>query len=133
MSRVFVDTSALFALLVKSDANHLRARSAFESLRQREATLVSSSYVLVECYALLGRRVGLDAVADFRKDFAPLLDIVWVDAALHDEGLELLLDRGRESLSLVDAVSFLVARRQAVDEVFAYDPDFQREGFTAVT
>ena len=110
----------------------MRARSAFESLRQREATLVSSSYVLVECYALLGGRVGLDAVADFRKDFAPLLDIVWVDAALHDEGLELLLDRGRESLSLVDAVSFLVARRQAVDEVFAYDPDFQREGFTAV-
>ena len=133
MSRVFVDTSALFALLVKGDANHSRARSAFESLRQREAALLSSSYVLVECYALLGRRVGLAAVADFRKDFAPLLDIVWVDAALHDEGLELLLDRGRESLSLVDAVSFLVARRQAIDEVFAYDPDFQREGFTAAT
>lgn len=132
MSRVFVDISALFALLVKSDANHLRARSAFEALRQREATLLSSSYVLIECYALLSRRVGLDAVADFRKDFAPLLDIVWVDAALHDDGLELLLDRGRESLSLVDAVSFLVARRKAVDEVFAYDPDFQREGFTAV-
>jgi predicted nucleic acid-binding protein len=132
VSRVFVDTSALFALLVKGDANHARAQSAFESLRQREATLVSSSYVLVECYALLGRRVGLDAVADFRKDFAPLLEIVWVDAALHDEGLELLLDRRRESLSLVDAVSFLVARGQVVDEVFAYDPDFQREGFTAV-
>jgi predicted nucleic acid-binding protein len=133
VSPVFVDTSALYALLVESDANHSRARSAFESLQRREAALVSSSYVLVEFYALLGRRVGLDAVAEFRKDFAPLLDIVWVDAELHDEGLELLLDRHRESLSLVDAVSFLVARRHVVDEVFAYDPDFQREGFTAVS
>jgi predicted nucleic acid-binding protein len=133
VSRVYVDTSALFALLVKNDANHLRARAAFEKLRAREATLVCSSYVLVEFYALLGRRVGLDAVAAFRQDFAPLLKIVWVDVALHDEGLDLLLDRGREDLSLVDAVSSLVARRQAVDEVFAYDEDFQREGFTAVS
>lgn len=132
MSRVYVDTSALFALLVKNDANHTLARAAFEKLRAREATLVCSSYVLVEFYALLGRRVGLDAVAAFRQDFAPLLEVVWVDAALHDDGLNLLLDRGRDDLSLVDAVSFLVARRQAVEEVFAYDDDFQREGFTAV-
>ena len=132
MSRVFVDRSALFALLVKNDANHTRARAAFEKLRAREATLVCSSYVLVEFFALLGRRVGLHAVAAFRQDFALLLKIVWVDAALHDEGLNLLLDRGREDLSLVDAVSFLVARRQAVDEVFAYDEDFQHEGFASV-
>lgn len=132
MSRVYVDTSALFALLVKNDANHTRARAAFEKLRTREATLVCSSYVLVEFYALLGRRVGLAAVTAFREDFAPLLKVVWVDAALHDDGLNLLLDRGREDLSLVDAVSFLVARRQAVEQVFAYDEDFQREGFTAV-
>jgi len=132
VSRVYVDTSALFALLVKNDANHTRARAAFEKLRTREATLVCSSYVLVEFYALLGRRVGLAAVTAFREDFAPLLKVVWVDAALHDDGLNLLLDRGREDLSLVDAVSFLVARRQAVEQVFAYDEDFQREGFTAV-
>ena len=132
MSRVYVDTSALLAVLVKNDANHAHARAAFKKLSAREATLVCSSYVLVEFYALLGRRVGLDAIGAFRQDFAPLLKVVWVDAALHDEGLGLLLDRGREDLSLVDAISFLVARRQAVDEVFAYDEDFQREGFAAV-
>ena len=48
MSRVFVDTSALFALLVSSDGSHRAAAASFERLRARRAPLVTSSYVLVE-------------------------------------------------------------------------------------
>jgi len=133
VNRVFVDTSALYALLVTSDEKHARARATFDSFRVRDAALVTTSYVLVECYALLGRRIGLDAVAAFREDFAPLLELVWVDRSSHEEGLDLLLDRRRKSLSLVDAVSFVSMRRQAIEEVFAFDPDFEREGFTALS
>jgi hypothetical protein len=42
-------------------------------------------------------------VRDFRAGFAPLLDVVWVDAMLHDGGLDLLLERQKRSLSPVDA------------------------------
>lgn len=132
MSQVFVDTSALYALLVASDRNHARARSAFETLRTREAALVTSSYVLVETYALLGRRVGLEAVVAFRTDFAPLLEVVWVDARLHEEGLDLVLERREPGLTLVDAVSFLLINKQAISDVFAYDRHFELEGFTLV-
>ncbi len=44
MNRVFVDTSALYALLVTSDEKHARARATFESLRVRDAALVTTSY-----------------------------------------------------------------------------------------
>lgn len=132
MSAVFADTSGLLALLNASDEHHTRAQRAFASLRTRRAPLVSTSYVLVETYALVGRRLGVEAVRSFQADFAPLLDVTWVDAGLHDAGLDLLLQRGKRRLSLVDAVSFVTMRRKAVAEVFAFDPHFEQEGFSLV-
>jgi uncharacterized protein len=117
VNAAFVDTSGLLALLNAKDEYHPRAARAFEILRARRAALVSTSFVLVETYALMSRRIGVEAVRSFRSEFAPLLDIVWVEDGLHNAGLDLLLER-RRSLSLVDA--------------FAFDPHFEQEGFSLV-
>ncbi len=128
MSSVFADTSGFLAFLVPSDEAHADATRAFARLRAREAPLLASSYVLVETYALLGHRFGREAIRAFRGGFAPLMEVVWVDEELHEKGLDLLLDRGREGLSLVDAMSSLVARGRRVDEAFAFDRHFESEG-----
>lgn len=133
MNAVFADTSALLALLNGKDDNHARAVRAFATLRAREASLVSTSFVLVETYALVGRRLGLDAVRSFRADVAPLIEVVWVDEALHDAGLDLLLERRKRLLSLVDAVSFVTMRQRSVAEAFTFDPHFEQEGFSLVS
>ena len=133
MNAVFADTSGLLALLNRTDDNHARAERAFGNLRVREVPLVSTSYVLVETYALVGRRLGLDAVRSFRADFAPLIDVVWVDEKLHNAGLDMLLDRRKRLLSLVDAVSFIVMRQRSMAEALAVDPHFEQEGFALVT
>ena len=132
MSRVFLDTSAAYALLVRSDENHARAARAFERLKDASARLLTTSYVLVETHALLGRRVGLEAVRGFRDDFEPLLDVTWVDSELHGQGLAALLERSSSEVSLVDAVSFLVMRREGLDDAFTYDRHFEAEGFARV-
>jgi len=133
VTTVFVDTSALLALLNPDDEHHRRAARAFEGLRTRRAALVTTSYVLVETYALMGRRMGMDAVRSFREHFAPLLDVVWVDDGLHNAGLDLLVDRRKRQLSLVDAVSFATMRQHGIDDVFAFDPHFDQEGFEPVS
>lgn len=132
MNAVFADTSGLVALLSTTDDNHARAKRAFGNLRARQALLVSTSYVLVETYALVGRRLGLDAGRSFRADFAPLIDVVWVDETLHNAGVDLLLDRRKRLISLVDAVSFMVMRQRSVAEAFAIDPHFEQERFSPV-
>jgi predicted nucleic acid-binding protein len=129
-SRVFVDTSAAYALLDAGDASHARARRAFLLLREREALLVTTSYVLVETCALVSCRLGIAALRDFREGLAPLLDVRWVDAATHDAALDLLFERHKSSLSLVDAASFVVMRRERIDEAFAFDRHFEDEGFS---
>jgi len=133
MSAVFTDTSGLLALLNPDDVNHARAKQAFATLRARRASLVSTSFVLVEMYALLGRRFGLEAIRRFREDFAPLIEVVWVDEPLHEAGLDLLLGRRTRRLSLVDAVSFVTMRQRALNEAFAFDPHFEQEGFALLT
>lgn len=129
MSPVFVDTSGLLALLVASDRFHSRARTAFEALRASRTRLVTSSYVLVETYALLQSRIGTKAVREFRASFAPLLHVVWVDEELHERALDDLGRRRSRKLSLVDAASFAVMRANRIDQAFAFDRHFEAEGF----
>jgi predicted nucleic acid-binding protein len=128
MSSVFVDTSAVLALLSSSDRAHGASRAIFERLRARgDVKLVTSSYVLVETYALIARRFGREAVRKFRTDFVPLLEVVWVGEELHERGVDAFL-HGARRLSLVDAVSLLCIRDHRIDEAWAFDEDFEREG-----
>lgn len=127
--RVFVDTSAILALLVPTDLWHEEARQAFAYLEAEEAPLVTTSYVLLETYALLGRRQGLNAVRRFREDFAPLLEVEWVDSSLHESGLDLLLEIADRDLSLVDVISFQAIQAAELQRVFAFDRHFSDRGF----
>jgi predicted nucleic acid-binding protein len=44
---VFADTSALFALLVRDDYMHVRAKANFEYFVQNDTLILTSSYVLL--------------------------------------------------------------------------------------
>ncbi len=128
MSRVLVDTSALLALAVAEDAAHVPAVRAMQSLREEAAELITTSYVLVETYALLGRRYGPAAVRSFREQFAPLLTVVWVDADIHERALDRTIGENLRDLSLVDGVSLDVMRVERIDRVFAFDPHLLLDG-----
>jgi predicted nucleic acid-binding protein len=126
VSVVFVDTSAILALMVAGDRAHTDAVAAFKKLHERKAELVTTSYVLVETYALIDRRLGRNAVKAFRERFAPILRIIWVDAGLHDRGLD-RLEKSSTGLSLVDIVSFEAIREHRIPEAFAFDRHFDQE------
>lgn len=129
MSGVFVDTSALYALLAANDPRHSTARRLFERLSQDLVPLHCSSYVLVETYALVGRRLGAPAVGVLRAKLAPLLRTVWIDAELHERALDLLEQTPMSDLSLVDASSFVIMRSQHLSRAFAFDAHFAKAGF----
>lgn len=131
MNRVLVDTSALLALMNAEDRFHGRAVEGANALRATSADLVTTCYVMVETYALLDRRLGRESVRRFREEFEPLLAVIWVSKDEHEEGLDLLLG-ARRRVSLVDTVSFTVARRRGIQRAFAFDDDFEAEGFDLV-
>ncbi len=129
---VFVDTSTLIALLDANEDKHAACVRSWKKLLQDDALLVTSSYVMVETYALAQRRLGLDAVRVLTADFLPLITVDWVDEFVHGAALASLLTANRRDLSLVDCVSFEIMRRRDVSKAFALDSDFSKQGFAVV-
>jgi predicted nucleic acid-binding protein len=126
---VFVDTSALYALLVATEDGHAAIVAALERILRARRPLLTTNYVLLETAALLQRRFGLAAVRDLEARVVPLLQVRWVDEALHRGAMDRLLRSDRRQLSLVDCASFVVMDAEALDEALALDADFETEGF----
>jgi len=126
---IFVDTSAFLAVLDADDRHHRRAKAFWTDAMTREETLITTNYILLETYALVQNRLGMDAVRDFSTIIAPLLEIIWVDEDIHRRGLSALLAANRRKLSLVDCVSFEAARDRAIYQVFTFDKHFREQGF----
>jgi predicted nucleic acid-binding protein len=125
----FVDTSAIYAILDRSDANHEAARTCWFALLDSNHQLFTTNYVVVESCALAQSRLGLEAVRTISEDLLPVMDIIWVDEPTHTIAMAALLAAQRRKLSLVDCVSFAVSRLKGSQVAFAFDHHFVEEGF----
>jgi uncharacterized protein len=130
--KVFVDTSAFFALLDRDDDNHEKAARAWEQLIGKDSILFTTNYVLIECFALIQHRLGMEAVRIFQEDISPVLNIEFVDSATHKTGVSSLLAASRRKLSLVDCISFEVMRLLDIRNAFAFDPHFTEQGIRCI-
>jgi predicted nucleic acid-binding protein len=128
--RVFIDTSAFYALLDRDDVNHKKAESAWVNLLNVDNSLVTSNYVMVETFALLQSRLGIKAVRGFQEDILPLINIEFVTPEIHRSGIAVLLSVSKRNLSLVDCVSFETMRARGIKIAFTFDSHFQEQGFT---
>lgn len=129
---VFVDTSALLAVLDADDMNHQKAKDAWTDLISKEEVLVSTNYILVETFALVQHRLGIEAVRTFQDDVSPVLTIAWVDEPAHRAGVTGVMAALRKDLSLVDCVSFDAMRRLGIKSAFVFDQHFNEQGFDSI-
>lgn len=127
--RVFVDTSALYAVLDRDDRHHEEAVAIWGRLVEEARPLTTHSYVLVEAFALMQRRLGPVAAKALQNDVLPLLDVIWVDEELHRAATEALLASASRTVSLVDWASFAAMRDRDLRVAFAFDNDFAAQGF----
>ncbi len=128
---VFVDTSALFALLDEDDANHVAAVEALRRLRG--GALVTHAYVVVETIALVSRRLGWSAVQRLLESILPIVSVVAVDDGLHDAALGAFRQAGSGRVSFVDRTSLAFMRGQRIDGALAFDADFESAEFDLAT
>lgn len=129
---IFIDTSALLAILDADDGDHADASAQLVQLLDSHTGLVTHNYVIVETVALTQRRLGIDAVRAVHEDLVPAMTILWVDADLHRLATAALLAAGKRHVSLVDWVSFETMRSTGLDTAFAFDADFRQQGFRVV-
>jgi predicted nucleic acid-binding protein len=126
---IFVDTSALYAVLDRDDEHHPAAKATWEKLLVDDVPLLVTNYIVVETTTLLQHRLGLAAVRVLCGDILPILDIHWISDTDHLHAQHALLASDRRTLSLVDCSSFHVMRSRLVRTAFAFDPRFREQGF----
>ena len=126
---LFVDTSALYAILDGDEPRHSEVVAAWQTVTDDDRILFTSNYVLVETFALVQRRLGLEAIRGFTDVFVPLLQPVWIDEELHAAAVASLFAAAQRRLSLVDCTSFELMRRHGLTDALALDEDFARQGF----
>ena len=131
--RVFIDLSAILAVMNAADTRHSEASIAWRGMLLDGAAIVTSSYVIVETAVLLQRRHGVAALRRFVEQMLPAIEIVWVDAAIHAVAMSAVLSmEGEDSPGIVDCVNFELVRTHRVDRVFAYDKHFTVRGYSLV-
>ena len=126
---VFVDTSALYAVLDRQQQRSADAALLWNRLLDRDVGMMTHSAVITECSALVQKRLGMAALRDLHDRLLRLVDVTWVDGDLHDRAVTALLAAGRRDVSLVDWTSFEVMRSLAITTAFAFDDDFVEQGF----
>jgi uncharacterized protein len=126
---IFVDTSALYAVLDRDDQNHAAAVATWRELLETDQTLLVTNYIIVETTALVQHRLGTEAVRVLAGDILIVLEVHWITENDHTHAQHALLATDRRKLSLVDCSSFHTMRTRMLRTAFAFDPHFREQGF----
>ena|SRR5207247_135061 len=125
---MLLDTAGLLCF------HHVREPQHAEAVRLVSAArrLLTHNYVLAEFQALAHRRrIPRAATLALLSDLLDnqLVEVVFVDEALHRRGVMLLQNRPDKNWSLCDAVSFELMSDFGVTEALTTDHHFEQAGF----
>ena len=129
---IFLDTSAALAFVNDKDDFHTRSGETLSAILADGEQLLTHNYVISETVALLQRRIGLASAIAFQLDAQSFTTIHWVTEADHERAVQRWIARDTRRLNLVDCMSFVVMEMFGCDTAFAYDSDFETEGFDLV-
>lgn len=132
MSVVFLDTVGLIAKWDTSDQWHALAEAAYQQIITQRHSVLTTTFVLLECGNTAARRTfrgdvcALRQALELRNELIVPTEDDWKVAwAAYERG-----EAGQAGI--VDHVSFVVLRRLGIEEAFTNDRHFQAAGFTTL-
>jgi len=133
---VFIDTSAWIMLLNKSEGFHEDASSIYNDILE-SVFLITSNMVVGETYTWLRKKVGFASAFRYlsaldRKERLRQIEIMYSDAILEKEAVNILEQFKDQAFSFADAVSFAVMQKKGIRKAFAYDRHFLVAGFELI-
>ena len=133
--RVFIDTGAWIALAEKRDSLHERAVAEWQAIERAGARLFTSVPVVIETFTFLDRRGSRELALRWKASLAGLrrFEVLGVNRADLEEAWALFERKELLKLSLVDATSFALMRRNRIKFAFAFDVHFSLAGFRYVS
>jgi uncharacterized protein len=129
---IFVDTSALLALVNSNDEFHRQAKDQWKGLLENKDGLFSNNYVILESISLIQRCFGMEWIHALQTEVLSFMEIAWVDENQHQAALHTFLKANRRQLSLVDCSCFETMRRLGIEKAFTFAEQFREQGFKVI-
>jgi predicted nucleic acid-binding protein len=126
MARVLVDTSAIYALIDRDDANHAAARTGLTRMRKRRDEPILTNFIVAETHALLLARQGSDMARRWLSTQAWAIERVTPED--EEAAREIILTHADKRYSYTDATSFAVIKRLRMRGALAFDRHFVQFG-----
>lgn len=131
---VFVDTSALYALIDKRDTHHRQAREAVTQLLRSGRRLVTTDYVVAETVNLANARAGSALgirILDLIEQSAGIR-IEWITSARFESTKRFFRRHADHRYSFTDCASFVVMRELDVADALTTDRHYVEAGFVSL-
>jgi predicted nucleic acid-binding protein len=128
--RIFVDTSAWFALNSRNDRHHGRAAAFIRSLETKPVLFLTNDYIIDETLTLLRFKVSHGEARAFLRlvSRSPHITREQVTAGDLRRAEEIFLRYRDKPWSFTDCVSFAFMEERAVRDAFAFDANFTQFG-----
>ncbi len=122
--RIFVDTSAFYALADIRDQHHEKAKAYYLN-NYRRGRFWTSEYVFVETWSLIHHKLGKAAVRKYWETMrGNVVSLELVADADVERAWEIFTIYEDQDFSLVDCTSFAMLERLGINDVFAFDIHF---------
>jgi predicted nucleic acid-binding protein len=128
MRRVLVDTGAIYAFVVRTDAHHEEARALTRELLSANGGLVLADVVFAETMTLLKARVGAGVAVRVGIELRRNPLYLWTALGVDGERAtwEVFQRYADKEWSYTDCALFVLTRRLEIPHVFAFDEHFNQ-------
>ena len=126
---IFIDTTALYALLDRTHEVHAQIGVAWDELLSSGALLLTSNYVWAELLALVQAGLGGERVRALVDDVKPQVSVLTVASELHARALA---HDKRDLSALIPRTSVALMRQLGVTTVFTLDGRYVGSEFRKV-
>lgn len=134
--KVFIDSSAWLAYIIKGEKDHTRVKSVFINYLRKGTTIFTSNDIIDETVTRLIYAADSTVVSSFLtlldKSFtARVLTQIWVDGQIQLEAFNIVKKYADQKLSLTDATSMVIIKRYNIEAILTLDSDFAKLGFNS--
>lgn len=131
--KIFIDTSAFIALIIKNESSHAQIFKSFQQYKRKRAQFFTSTYVLDElytrCIMIAGAHGASEAVASIRQTISSHeLTLLDVDTEIFQKAEKIFLKFADHKISFTDATTYVLYKDFSLDSVFTLDSDFKKMG-----
>ena len=124
-----MDSVGVLALWSESDQWHEMAEKAFAEITRNRDTVLTTTFVMLECGNAVARKGFRNDANDLRERLEKSGTLIWPTETDWKQAWQNYQRGEADSAGIVDHVSFVVMRRLGIVKAFTNDRHFRAAGF----